>query len=583
MVLSSLPVGVEFRINTFITDSQGSPSVAMDASGDFVVTWQSLAQDGSNAGIYAQRFNAAGVAQGTEFRVNTFTADAQNFPSVAMNAGGDFVIAWTSLGQDGSAEGIYAQRYNASGMAQGGEFRVNTVTTGRQITPAVAMDVTGDFVVAWADDTRDRSLFGVYAQRYNAAGAAQGGEFRVNTFTTGSQLGPAVAMDPAGHFVVSWHSIGQDGSSGGIYAARFNAAGVPQDLEFRVNSFTTGDQQISAVALDADGDFVITWNRNGSGDDSGTFARRFNSTGVAQGDDFRVNTFTTNVQTSTGIAMNAAGDFVITWSSLTQDGSGTGTYARQYSPAGVPQGDEFRVNTFTTGEQSLPAVAMADGNFVVTWTGSGSGDSAGVFAQRYVFSSAPAPQVTGSSFLFETSLHRLQFVFSQSVAASLTTADLVLENLTTSTTIPSSDIALGYNAATNTATFIYTGSGGGITGVLPDGRYRATLVAAGIRNTDDIALPANHVFNFVFLAGDADNDGTVDITDLGILATNWQQSTRTFSQGDFNYDATVDITDLGILATKWQQSLPAALASRAHGPGAYRRTITLSQIIQILQ
>jgi hypothetical protein len=58
----------------------------------------------------------------------------------------------------------------------------------------------------------------------------------------------------------------------------------------------------------------------------------------------------------------------------------------------------------------------------------------------------------------------------------------------------------------------------------------------------------------------------VDITDPGILATNWQQSPRTFSQGDFNYDGTVDITDLGILATNWQKNHPAPAARTPTSP-----------------
>jgi hypothetical protein len=48
------------------------------------------------------------------------------------------------------------------------------------------------------------------------------------------------------------------------------------------------------------------------------------------------------------------------------------------------------------------------------------------------------------------------------------------------------------------------------------------------------------------------------VSDLGILATNWQGTGKTFLQGDFNYDGVVDVTDLGILATNWQKSLPVA-------------------------
>ena len=138
----------------------------MDSDGDFVVTWQSSGQDGSNYGIYGQRYNAAGVAQGSEFQVNTYTTNRQFFPSVAMDSDGDFVVTWESRDQDGSIYGIYGRRYNAAGIAQGIEFQVNTYTTGIQGYPSVAMDSDGDFVVSWRSYDQDGSLSGIYGQRY---------------------------------------------------------------------------------------------------------------------------------------------------------------------------------------------------------------------------------------------------------------------------------------------------------------------------------------------------------------------------------------------------------------------------------
>src|SRR5262249_46926165 len=155
------------------------PSVAMDQAGDFVVAWDSLNQDGSYVGVYARRYNSAGVAQGGEFRVNTYTTGAQEFPAVAMDAAGDFVVVWDSP-QDGSDTGIYAQRFNAAGVAQGGEFRVNTYTTNFQKDPTAAMDQEGDFVVAWDSYGQDGSHEGIYAQGYRANGTSDGGEFPVN-------------------------------------------------------------------------------------------------------------------------------------------------------------------------------------------------------------------------------------------------------------------------------------------------------------------------------------------------------------------------------------------------------------------
>jgi hypothetical protein len=84
----------------------------MDADGDFIIAWESYYQDGSGSGIYAQRYNAAGVAQDLEFIVNSFTEDDQERAAVAMDADGDFIVAWQSYYQnDTDSHGVYAQRF----------------------------------------------------------------------------------------------------------------------------------------------------------------------------------------------------------------------------------------------------------------------------------------------------------------------------------------------------------------------------------------------------------------------------------------------------------------------------------------
>jgi len=348
-VLAKAPAGGEFLVNTFVTNSQASPAIALDTDGDFVLVWSSAAQPSGDSNIYAQRYNAAGVAQGAEFLVNTSAlTTTQNNPAVAMDADGDFVVSWQSSGQDDPASavgsGVYAQRYNAAGVAQGGEFRVNSVTTGSQQAPAIGMDADGDFVVSWQstgqDDPAAAGATGVYAQRYNTAGVAQGGEFRVNTFTTGSQNNTAIALDADGDFVVIWQSFGQDepaqANFGGIYAQRYNAAGVAQGGEFRVNTVTTNSQTLPAIALDADGDFVVSWQSIGQdGGGTGVYAQRYNAAGVAQGSEFQVNTFVTRTQSFPAIALDADGDFVVSWQSTGQDDpagstTATGIYAQRY-------------------------------------------------------------------------------------------------------------------------------------------------------------------------------------------------------------------------------------------------------------
>lgn len=384
--------GPEFQVNTYTNNYQGLASVAMDTDGNYVIAWQSNGQDGSLYGIYAQRYNAAGVAQGSEFLVNTVTANRQNKPSVAMDADGDFVIAWQSYTQDGSDYGIYAQRYNAAGVAQGSEFQVNTYTTSSQSTPSVAMDANGDFVITWQSYAQDGSGYGIFAQRYNAAGVAQGSEFQVNTFTNNPQNAPSVAMDADGDFVIAWQSFGPDGSGLGISAQRYNAWGVAQGSEFQVNTYTTIYQYDPSVAMDADGDFVIAWQSGGQdGSEYGIYAQRYNALGVTQGTEFQVNTHTTSQQNGPSVAMDADGDFVIVWESYLQDGSDFGIYAQRYNAAGIAQDTEFRINSYTTNRQFQSSVAMdADGDFVVAWESNlQDGSSYGIYAQRYFTNTAP--------------------------------------------------------------------------------------------------------------------------------------------------------------------------------------------------
>ncbi|MEM6783498.1 MAG: T9SS type A sorting domain-containing protein [Bacteroidota bacterium] len=364
------PQGSELQVNTFTTDDQTLPSVAMDADGNFVIAWQSngsAGTDDSNGAIVAQRYVADGTPQGSEFQVNVYTTGRQTLPSVAMDADGDFVVVWQSADQDGDSGGVFAQRYDAGGVSQGAEFQVNTFTTSIQTQPSVAMDADGDFIVAWRSDGQDGDSGGVFAQRYAADGTSQGAEFQVNTFTTLNQRNSTVAMDADGDFVVAWHSYGQDGDGNGVFAQRYAADGTPQGTEFQVNTYTTDRQQNASVAMNADGDFVVAWRSDGQdGDRGGVFAQRYDAAGVTQGTEFQVNTYTTDSQQDPNVAMDADGDFVVAWTSDGQDGDRDGVYAQRYatpapltgSIAGAVFNDEDASTTFDETEDGLPGVTV---------------------------------------------------------------------------------------------------------------------------------------------------------------------------------------------------------------------------------
>jgi hypothetical protein len=210
-----------------------------------------------------------------------------------------------------------------------------------------------------------------------------------------------------------------------------------------------------------------------------------------------------------------------------------------FTPNGTPSFDD---TTFAAGQQYLYRVKPING------------PSSGSYSASAAVSTI-APGVTASSFTWQNFPQRLNFTFDQDVSASLSTADLQLQNLTTATAIPSASISMTWDAPTKTATFTFSTQP---SGALFDGNYQATLLSAGITNASNTPMASDYATAFFFLNGDANHDAIVDVSDLGILATNWQATSgKNYQLADFNYDGLVDVSDLGILATNWQKSVPA--------------------------
>ena len=388
------PVGPEFQVNTYTTNGQGGPSVASGATGNFVVVWNSYGQDGYTDGIFGQRYDSGGNPQGPEFQVNTYTTVSQKYPSVASDASGNFVVVWSSWSQDGSGYGVFGQRWDSGGNRVGGEFQVNTFTENDQTQPAVASDANGNFIVAWDSGFRSPHR-DIYGQRYDSDGNRLGDEFQVNTYTTlGDFLLPSVASDSSGNFVVVWWSYNPDSNL--VLGQRYDNNGDRRGGEFQVNTFKPafGYQIASSVASDPSGNFVVVWEADEDGSRWGIFGQRYDSSGDRLGGEFQVNTHTADVQLYPSVALDASGKFVVVWNSQEQDGDAFGVFGQRYDSNGNLSGSEFQVNTYTTNGQSSASVGSdASGNFVVAWSGAGQGDDSGVFGQRFSAGCEAAVQV----------------------------------------------------------------------------------------------------------------------------------------------------------------------------------------------
>ncbi len=383
----------ELRVNGTTANVQqtfadSGRSAAIDPYGNFVVVWSGQGQDGDPTGkhnVYAQRYNSTGQALGSAILVNVNTAGDQRSPSVAVDSAGNFVVTWSTKSTDTSGDtyGVRARRFSAAGVALTGELSVNTTSAGEQDYTSVASDAAGNFVATWSSQNQDGSGWGVYARRYSAAGAALSGEFLVNVYTNSDQKYSAAAMDADGDFVIVWTEKYSD-TDWDVYGRRFDKNGVAQGGEFVVTNSAYNEQDV-AVAMDSAGNFVVTWSRlNQDGSGWGVYAQRFSASGVALGSAFRVNGTTAGDQLDSSVTRAANGDFLVTWASNGQDGSGWGVYARQFEADGTALDGEFRVNTTTSGDQTSATAAINNsGRAVVVWSGNVPGDSSGVAAQLY--------------------------------------------------------------------------------------------------------------------------------------------------------------------------------------------------------
>ena len=356
--------------------------------------------------------------------VNTVTNGDQSEVAVASNNGQQSVVVWTSAGEDGSGNGVFARRY-ANGAASGAVFRVNTTTSGNQEEPAVAMDASGNFVVAWRGLGSGDSDDNIYFQRFNVSGTKLGGEVRVNTETFASQLNPSIGMNRSnGNFVVMWAS-NLTGDS--VHFRQFNADGT---------AATASEQDIpggepfshTSIAMATDGSFVAVWDdesgSSGGSDNSGSgvFARRYIADGTAATSVFQVNSTTAGDQNLPDVAFDGNGaTYSIVWESSGQDGDGAGIVLRNYSSSNVG-GSEIIANAITAGDQNEPHLAIDQfGRRIVAWRhgpsntiSSGDPPSAGDLGHR-VFSSG------GAAIADETTSDALIQFFSGPDVAGLST------------------------------------------------------------------------------------------------------------------------------------------------------------------
>lgn len=278
--------GSEFQANTFTEFNQKAPNVGSLKDGGFVVVWEGEGQDGMGFGVFGQRYDEAGLKVGEEFRLNTETISNQQMAVVTGLTGGGFFTIWGSYSSGAIAWDLFGQKWGTDGEALGGEIAINApwsqdgTTLNYQVYARMAPLANDGLVAVWQSTLQDGSEDGVYAQRFSNSGKV-GTEQMVHEAAEGNQQYPDVASLPDGGYVVAWQATGKDGSGFGVMARRFSGQGVAAGGDVLLNGYSAGDQARPRVDAFADGSIVVVWQskpQDASG--TGVYARRMDSNGA---------------------------------------------------------------------------------------------------------------------------------------------------------------------------------------------------------------------------------------------------------------------------------------------------------------
>ena len=298
-----------------------------------------------------------------------------NHPDAAVDNSGRSIFVWDGTPASTRKE-IFLRIFPADGSEPGAPVQVNTLVEEAQDNPRVAVSGDGSFLVVWQSAERPEPENNfvrevVRSQAFDANANPVGDEQLLSTLAplvaSGGIYADVAALRGGGYIAV-WRSsqtfVSED-SSWTIQARRIGSNGVPLAGQFQINStMTSASENYPAVTELTDGGFLVVWTL------PQVHGRRFAADGTPDGDDFQINTFTSGSERETDLVLHEDGRVLVIWTDDGDSGGDDGTEirGRLFSPELVAQGVDFRINTLVTGTQNRPRVAdYGRGGFFVVW------------------------------------------------------------------------------------------------------------------------------------------------------------------------------------------------------------------------
>ncbi|WP_337264871.1 MULTISPECIES: Ig-like domain-containing protein [unclassified Serratia (in: enterobacteria)] len=376
----------EFQVNGEITSNQTTPVTTALPNGNVMVVWHS--QDAGNSDIKGQLFNEQGMPIGPEILLSQEMKAYHQFdPAIATLADGTFVVAWASAD---SANHIrmahYGYEYDEHGQV------IGTVQIGSELVvnpnpsaiwtnmPSITALDDGGYLVTWR---KGSSITTMVSRQYDANDQPVTNEVLAGSSAITSGSVSITLAD--GRVAITYTTLGKGGDED-VMVQIYNPVTHTYSPGFIANQTLPGAQSAPSITTLANGNFVVSWdngNTTGPDQDGSVYARVYSAAGEPLGNEFIVNTFTLYAQQKPIVQANPNGGFVVVYESQADITPGAGTfgiYMQFFDDNGNRVGQEMQINQIVAGTQSEPDITfLADGRLFVTWTdyqvGDGNGSS----------------------------------------------------------------------------------------------------------------------------------------------------------------------------------------------------------------
>jgi len=231
--------------------------VAMDADGNSAIVYDSS----DSSGLYLRRYDSTGQPLGGDITLGTLSNNS-TWPTIAMNAVGDGVVAWWGEGK------FYLRRFDAAGNLTAAAIRLSqSDVDSDQGLVQVDMNANGECVAFWRE--KQPGGFGVYARLFDASGTPRGDSFCIDSSSDSTLVPEAVAIGNSGDFAAAWWNAE-------LRVQRYSASAQPQGAPGHIAG------TFDALDIDPDGNIAVTrivWTGGGDDDFCSLYLQLFNPAG----------------------------------------------------------------------------------------------------------------------------------------------------------------------------------------------------------------------------------------------------------------------------------------------------------------